>query len=84
MKGLRTGAYADGAMIAEEMLELKVGEKGSGGEGNRVLTGVLIKDSQRYAATGGWGFGNFFEGSKANTLDAKAHRGYVFAEYAER
>ena len=31
MKGLRTGAYDDGAIIAEEMLEFKIGEKGVGG-----------------------------------------------------
>src|SRR5262249_10195828 len=44
MKGLRTGAYADGAIIAEEMLEFLVGEKGNGGEGKRVLTAVMVKD----------------------------------------
>jgi hypothetical protein len=96
MKGLRTGTYEDGAVIAEEMLEFLVGDKGNGGEGRRVLTAVMVKDSRRYAATGGWGFGNFGEGSKANTLDAKAQQacfqchvsrkdhGYVFTEYVER
>ena len=96
MKGLRTGSYADGAIIAEEMLEFRVGDKGNGGEGRRVLTAVMVKDSQRYAATGGWGFGNFTEGSKVNTLDAKAQQGcfqchiprkdsgYVFTKYEER
>src|SRR5690348_4707459 len=96
MKGLRSGTYADGAVIAEELLELRVGEKGSGGEGRRVLTAVKVKDSQRYAATGGWGFGKFDEGSKVNTLDAKAQQGcfqchiprkdsgYVFTKYDER
>jgi hypothetical protein len=94
--GLRTGTYADGSIIAEEMLEYLVGEKGSGKEGARVLTAVMVKDSRRYAATGGWGFGNFDEGSKANTLDAKAQRkcfqchvarkdhAYVFSQYADR
>src|SRR5215217_1612806 len=38
MKGLRTGVYPDGAIIAEELLELLVGEKGNGGEGRRALT----------------------------------------------
>lgn len=96
LQGLRGGSYADGAVIAEEMLELKIGDKGMGGEGQRVLTAVMVKDSRRYAATGGWGFGNFDEGSKANTLDAKAQQacfqchiarkdqGYVFSKYTER
>jgi hypothetical protein len=96
MKGLRTGDYEDGSIIAEEMLEFLVGEKGNGGEGRRVLTAVMVKDSRRYAATGGWGFGNFDEGAKQNTLDAKAQqtcfqchtsqkdKGYVFTKYVER
>ena len=96
MKGLRTGAYPDGAIIAEEMLEFRLGEKGNGGEGRRVLTAVMAKDSQRYAATAGWGYGHFDEGSKVNDLDAKAQqachqchvarkdKGYVFTEYVER
>jgi hypothetical protein len=96
MKGLRTGTYADGAIITEELLELLVGERGGGKEGHRVMTGVMVKDSRRYAATGGWGFGIFDEGSKANRLDTKAQQncfqchtplkdsGYVFTKYVER
>jgi hypothetical protein len=96
MKGLRSGVYDDGAIIAEEMLEFAIGEKGTGGEGRRVLAAVMVKDSRRYAATGGWGFGNFDEGSKVNTLDTNAQQacfqchtarkdsGYVFTKYAER
>lgn len=96
MKGLRSGAYPDGAIIAEEMLEFLVGDKGTGGEGRRVLTAVMVKDSQRYATTGGWGFGHFNEGSKVNALDSNAQqncfqchtsqkdRAYVFTKYADR
>lgn len=96
MKGLRTGTYEDGAIIAEEMLEFQIGEKGIGGEGHRVLTAVMVMDRSRYASTGGWGFGNFDEGNKVNTLDAKAQQacfqchtskkddGYVFTRYVER
>ncbi len=96
MKGLRDGTYADGSIIAEEMLELQIGEHGTGGEGRRVLTAVMVKDSRRYADTGGWGYGNFNEGSKVNTLDAKGQQacyqchisrkenGYVFSQYVPR
>jgi len=96
VKGLRTGTYPDGAIIAEELLEFVIGEKGGGGEGRRVLTAVMVKDSQRYADTGGWGYGNFDEGSKISTLDAKARQnchqchvarkdnGYVFTKYVDR
>ncbi len=96
MKGLRSGTYEDGAIIAEEMLEYKIGEKGAGGEGRRVLAAVMVKDARRYGSTGGWGFGNFDEGSRTNTLDAKAREtcfqchvaqkdnGYVFTRYVDR
>ena len=96
MKGLRTGIYDDGAIIAEEMLEFKILENGLGGEGRRALTAVMVMDRNRYASTGGWGFGNFDEGSKVNTLDAKAQKacfqchmpkkdnGYVFSRYGDR
>jgi hypothetical protein len=91
MQGMRSGSYPDGAILAEEMLEW-LGSK----EGPRRIVGVMVKDSQRYASTQGWGYGNFDEGSRADTLDAKARqdcaqchlarkdRGYVFTEYHER
>jgi len=91
MQGLRTGFYPDGAILAEEMLEW-LGAK----EGPRRIVGVMVKDDQRYASTQGWGYGNFDEGSRTDTLDAKARQdcaqchlarkdhGYVFTEYHER
>jgi hypothetical protein len=54
MQGLRTNSYPDGAMIAEEMLEWLSDSKGAK-EGARRLVGVMVKDSQRYSSTGGWG-----------------------------
>ena len=96
MKGLRTGTYPDGAQIAEELLELRVGEKGSGDEGRRALVAVMVKDSKRFAGTDGWGYANFNEGSKTSNLDAagqqrchqchvsRKDQGYVFSKYLER
>ena len=96
MTGLRTGDYADGAVIAEEMLELLGSSTGGGKEGERRLVGVMVKDSKRYAATGGWGFGSF-DGdtleSQLNAADRQAcfachiprkDHGYVFSSYQER
>jgi hypothetical protein len=93
MRGLRTGSYPQGAVLAEEMLEF-IGEGGK--EGERRLVGVMVKDSRHYAATGGWGYGNYESGGRTNTLDAKAQdecyqchlkrkdQGYVFSQYVER
>lgn len=97
MEGLRTGAYPDGAILTEEMLEWLGNPNGSGKEGHRVMVGVMEKDSRRYNATGGWGFAVFDEGSKTDVLDEKTRatcyqchlsrrkdNGYVFTEYHER
>jgi hypothetical protein len=93
MKGLRTGSYADGAVITEELLEV-IGDTGR--EGARHMVGVMVRNSRRYAATGGWGYGTYDSGSRQNTLDPKGQdacyqchlrrkdKGYVFSEYLER
>jgi hypothetical protein len=56
----------------------------------------MVKDSQRYASTGGWGFGSYDADSREDYLDSaaktacfqchipKKDRGYVFTEYRER
>jgi hypothetical protein len=96
MEGLRTGTYPDGAVIAEEMLEWLSTSDGGAKEGQRRLVGVMVKNSQKYGATGGWGYGVFDNDSRADNLDAKAReachqchiarkaQGYVFAEYQDR
>jgi hypothetical protein len=82
MEGLRTGSYPDGAIFA--------------GERQRRVIRVMVKDSQRYNLTGGWGYGNFDDGSRTDLLDvekreschqchvARKDQGYVFTEYRER
>ena len=94
--GLRTGNYADGAIIAEELLEMQGSPSGGGKEGQRRLVGVMVKDTNRYASTGGWGFGTFDGDGKEDQLDPPARtacftchiprkdHGYVFTEYRER
>jgi hypothetical protein len=96
MEGLRTGSYPDGAIIAEEMLEWLANSKGGGAEGHRRIIGVMVKNSQRYSSTDGWGYGNFEDGSRVDRLDGKARtachqchvsrkaQGFVFSEYRER
>src|SRR5580692_2917424 len=96
MMGLRTGTYADGAVIAEELLEMLGSATGGGKEGERRLVGVMVKDSNRYAPTGGWGFGSYDGDSREDNLDSVAKtacftchiprkdHGYVFTGYKER
>jgi hypothetical protein len=96
MDGLRTGSYPDGAILAEEMLEWHATPEGSGKEGPRRMIGVMVKDSQRYSSTDGWGYGTYDDGSRADRLDTKQReachqchvsrkeQGYVFTEYRAR
>ena len=96
MHGLGSGSFADGAIIAEELLELLADQNGGGKEGPRRMVAVMVKDSVRYSSTGGWGFGSFEDASKTNRLDTAAQtacfrchifredKSYVFAEYHER
>ena len=97
MEGLRTGTFADGAVIADELLETHGSEDGNTAkEGPRRGVGVMVKDRQRYAKTGGWGFASFDGDSRTDTLSAEGKntcfqchvprkdRDYVFTVYRER
>jgi hypothetical protein len=96
VQGLRTGTFADGAVIAEELLELHGKDDGSAKEGPRRMVGVMVKDSKRYETTGGWGFGKYDGVTLVDQLGAgqrmacfqchipRKSRGYVFTEYRDR
>ncbi len=62
VKGTQTGKFKDGSVLVFDLLEYQTQDKASS-EGNRVLVGVMVKNSKRYSETGGWGF----EGFKGNS-----------------
>ena len=62
VKGSKSGQYEDGAILVFDLLQYMTLDNAST-EGDRVLVGVMVKDSNKYAATGGWGF----EGFKGNS-----------------
>lgn len=66
LEGYRTGKFPDGAIIADELIELKDAppQVETSYEGVRRGVGVMVKDSVQYAATGGWGF----EGYKGDSM----------------
>jgi hypothetical protein len=96
MEGMRTGTYADGAIFADEVLEIHGNSEGAGKEGPRRGVGVMVKDRQKYAATGGWGFASYEGDGKTDILNAEAKQNcfqchvpkkdkdYVFTSYRER
>jgi hypothetical protein len=58
MEGYRDGRFPDGSVLVFELLETREGA-GVTTEGPRKRVGVMIKESKRYAGTGGWGFESF-------------------------
>jgi hypothetical protein len=95
MEGLKTGKFVDGSILMDEVLELHGGEGGGAKEGPRRGIGVMVKNAKLYAATDGWGFGQFKGDSKeeASTVEQKntcfqchvpkKDQDYVFTVYRE-
>ena len=63
MVGYRTRAFPEGSVIAFDWLEMR-DNAGAFVEGPRRQVDVMVKDSQRFASTGGWGFQRFVKDSK--------------------
>lgn len=93
MDGYRTGRFPDGSVIVFDLLETRESE-GVTTEGPRLRIGVMVKESKRYAETGGWGYEGFKGDSQTDRrLNAesriacfKCHeqqkdRDFVFSEF---
>jgi Cytochrome P460 len=93
MEGYRTGRFPDGSVLVFELLDTRE-NAGVTAEGQRKRVGVMVKDSKRYAETGGWGFESFQGDSQterrlnaqSRTACYKCHepqkdRDYVFSEF---
>src|SRR5215831_10060463 len=58
MEGLQTGKFADGSILIFDLLEARE-TAGVTVEGARQRIDMMVKDTQRFAASGGWGFERF-------------------------
>ena len=58
MDGYRTGRFPDGSVLVADFLETRE-SAGVTTEGPRRRIDVMVKESKRYAETGGWGFESF-------------------------
>ncbi|MDP1708291.1 MAG: cytochrome P460 family protein [Gammaproteobacteria bacterium] len=65
-QGLKTGNYADGAVLVFDLLQYNEGGHALQ-EGERKLVGVMQRNAKRYKETGGWGF----EGFAGNSHDQR-------------
>jgi hypothetical protein len=67
VQGVKSGQFDNGAVLVFDLLEYDTAENAST-EGDRVLVGVMVKDSDNYSATGGWGFEGFAGDSQTERL----------------
>ena len=71
MEGYRTGTFPDGAILIDDGLEA-ADKNGVSVEGARKRVAVMVKDSARFAQTGGWGFEVFPGDTQKASLSASA------------
>jgi Cytochrome P460 len=67
MHGYRAGRFPDGSVLVADFLETRE-IAGVTTEGPRRRIDVMVKDSKRYATTGGWGFEQFRGDSQTDRL----------------
>ena len=71
MTGYRTRTFPEGSIVVFDWLEMR-DNNGAFEEGARRQVDVMVKDSQRFAKTGGWGFQRFVKDSKVERAAAPA------------
>jgi hypothetical protein len=93
MEGYSSGKFPEGSVLVFDVLEANETNTDFA-EGKRRLIDVMVKDSVRFAATGGWGYEEFKEGKKTErvltpaiqntcfTCHAK-QKDFVFSDYRE-
>ena len=67
LEGYRSERFPDGSVVIFDLLE-SVEADNTVTEGQRKVLGVMQKDAQAYAATGGWGFEGFAGGDRDNRV----------------
>ena len=67
VKGLKQGRFADGAVLVFDQLQNRQADLASV-EGERVLLGVMVKDSRRFPKTDGWGYQGWQGNSRTERL----------------
>jgi hypothetical protein len=69
MAGYRTRAFPEGSIIVFDWLEMR-DKDGAFEEGPRRQVDVMVKDSQHFPNTGGWGFQRFVKDSHSELAAA--------------
>lgn len=95
LQGYKTGKFPKGSIIVADFIAA-VDSSAALFEGQRKYIDVMIRNTEQYASTGGWGFEEFDKDSKTarkvNLVNAQAcfncHKGqavneFVFSKYRE-
>lgn len=67
IEGYKAGKFPDGSVIVFDLLEASRKDSAVT-EGPRKVVGVMHKDAEKYAATGGWGFEGFGGGDQSKRV----------------
>lgn len=68
LEGYRTGEFPEGSILVFDVLDAVYKDDSNVLEGSRNHVDVMIKDSRRFATTGGWGFEEFKGDSQTERL----------------
>ncbi|MGO1071344.1 cytochrome P460 family protein [Lysobacter sp. CA199] len=68
LQGYRSGEYPDGAVLVYDLFETRDSGDGIVDQGPRRHIDVMVKDSARFKASGGWGYAEFAAGERADRL----------------
>jgi len=69
MEGYKTGKFPDGSVLIDDLVAIN-DNAGVGSEGARNRVAVMVKDSARFADSGGWGFEVFKADASSPSLNA--------------
>jgi hypothetical protein len=65
LQGYKTGRFPDGAVLVYDLFEAVDRSGDITAQGARRHVDVMVKDSRRFAQTGGWGYAEFAAGERA-------------------
>jgi hypothetical protein len=77
MKGYASGRFEDGAVLVFDLREVRVKDDVTS-EDSRQRIDVMVKDRERFAATGGWGFERFVGADDTRRNLTEEHRAQCF------
>lgn len=93
LEGYKSGTFADGAVIVFDLLEANATDDKALVEGARKVVGVMERNAEKFAATGGWGYEGFKGDTQERVVGDKAveacfgchegqkDKGFVFSVY---